>query len=412
MRPYRRTLAALACWMLLLVPGASGQEEMALRADRVIDGTGAVVTDAVVRVQDGEIVAVEEGGTEWTHDLGAVTLLPGFIDTHIHLTSHFDTAGRIATRASGETPAQEALFAAGNAWSMLQAGFTTVQSMGSPEDVDLRDWVARGVIPGPRILTSIRPISDNTGDPAAIRAAVRERADQGADFIKIFASASLRDDGYPTLSQEQLDAACGEAATLGLRAAVHAHGPVSVQRAVQAGCTVIEHGALLDRETLEIMAEAGTFFDPNIYLVSVNYLENQDRFLGTGNFTERGFQLTRESIPVKLAMFEAALDVPGLRLVFGTDAVAGAHGRQVQELIYRVQEAGQDPMDAIRTMTSVSAESLGMEDAIGTVEPGRLADLVAVAGNPLEDITALERVVFVMKDGVVYRNVTSAGASR
>lgn len=382
---------------------ARSAQDLTLRAARMIDGDGRVVEDATVRVEDGRIVGLEARDGAVVHDLGDVTLLPGFIDTHVHLASHFDAQGRLATSASGETPAQVALAVAGNAWTILRSGFTTVQSMGSPEDVDVRDGVARGLLPGPRILTSIRPITERTGDPDEIRREVESLAGAGADLIKIFASASLRDDGYPTLSAAQLEAACGEARARGLRTAVHAHGPESVRRAVEAGCDAIEHGALLDRETLELLAREGVYFDPNIHLVSVNYLENQDRFLGIGNFSERGFELTRASIPVKLRMFETALGVPGLRIAFGTDAVAGAHGRQVQELVYRVEEAGQDPREALRTLTLGAAEALGLADELGSVEVGKRADLVAVEGNPLDDIRALERVVFVMKDGEVFR---------
>src|SRR5262249_3268886 len=179
-----------------------------------------------------------------------------------------------------ETPAQAMLYAAENAVRTVAAGITTVQSLGAPEDRDLRDAIARGILPGPRVLTSLHPLTAATGGPEQMRSAVRERAAAGADVIKIFASKSIRDGGAPTLSQEQLDAACGEARAQHLRSAVHAHGVESVRRAVAAGCTSIEHGALLDAAALRLMAEHGTWFDPNVDLVFRNYFQDEPRFIG------------------------------------------------------------------------------------------------------------------------------------
>jgi imidazolonepropionase-like amidohydrolase len=302
-----------------------------------------------------------------------------------------------------ESPAETVLYGLENAYRMLMGGITTVQSLGSPEDRYLRDAIARGDLPGPRILTSLGSISGRTGSPEEMRRAVRRFREAGADVIKIFASASIREGGGPTMTQEQLEAACSEARSLGLRTAVHAHGPESAQRAVRAGCTTIEHGALLDPETLHLMAEAGTFYDPNIHLVFRDYFENKQRYLGTGNYTEEGFAQMERAVPVALEVFRMAIAEPRLKVVFGTDAVAGAHGRNFEELIYRVQQGGQDPMAAIVSATYLAAQSLGLQDMIGTVASGFEADLIAVDGNPLEDITALRRVVFVMKGGKVYK---------
>jgi imidazolonepropionase-like amidohydrolase len=246
-------------------------------------------------------------------------------------------------------------------------------------------------------------ITDRSGSPPEIRRAVQEFKRRGADVIKIFASASIRDGGAPTLSQEQLDAACGEARALGLRAVVHSHGPESTRRAVLAGCTSIEHGSLLDGPTLRLMAEHGVYYDPNIGLVLQNYLANKDRYFGIGNYTAEGFAQMERAIPLALHAFELALTTPGLKIVFGTDAVAGAHGRNFEELIYRVQQGGQDPMAAIVSATSLAAQSLGLGDRIGTIAPGMEADLIALDGDPLQDITALRRVVFVMKGGTIFR---------
>ena len=192
---------------------------------------------------------------------------------------------------------------------------------------------------------------------------------------------------------------------------VHAHGPESASRAARAGCSQIEHGALLDRATLELLAERGLYYDPHIHVIFDNYFANAERYLGIGNYTEEGFEQMRAAVPVALATFQEALTVEGLDIVFGTDAVAGAHGNNWQELVYRVEEGGQDPMAAVVSATSLAAESLGLGGSLGTVEPGYEADLIAVAGDPSADIGALGRVVFVMRAGRVYRN-DPVGAGR
>jgi imidazolonepropionase-like amidohydrolase len=339
--------------------------------------------------------------------------MPGGIDTHVHIAWHFDKNGKTHDdEDKTETPAQTALYAAENAVETVRGGITTVQSLGAPEDAALRDAIARGVLPGPRILTSLEPLFEDAGPPEKMREAVRRRAAEGADVIKLFASKSIRDGGAPTMTQEQLDAACGEARALHLRTAVHAHGSESARRAALAGCTSVEHGALLDAGTLRFLAEKGTWFDPNIDLVFRNYFENKQRFLGIGNYTEEGFEQMRRAVPQALAVFKQALRTPGLKVVFGTDAVAGSHGRNFEELIYRVEKGGQDPMDAIVSATSRAAECLGIADRTGAVAPGLEADLIAVEGDPLKDVNALRRVVWVMKGGRVVRNELRGGMER
>ncbi len=378
-----------------------------LRPDRIIDGRGEVWTGREVVVRDGRIVALAESGSTpagLVYDLAGTTLLPGLIDTHVHLGWHFDReTGRIHSGESTDGPQDQALYAAGNAWAMLRSGVTTVQSVGGPEDVPVRDAIAGGTIPGPRVLTSIRPITAGSGTPEEIRAQVDELAAAGADLIKIFASASIRDGGAPTLSQEQLDAACGQAAEHGLRTLVHAHGPESARRSALAGCSQVEHGALLDRETLELLAERGLYFDPHIHLVFQNYFDNRERYIGVGNYTEEGFRQMEEAVPTALAAFREALTVPDLHIVFGTDAVAGAHGHNWRELAHRVTDGGQDPMEALVSATSLAARSIGLEDEIGAVADGLQADLIAVRGDPVADIGALEDIALVMKGGTVYR---------
>ena len=371
-----------------------------IRAARLIDGRGNVLSGGAVAVQDGRIVSVGVTTGRVTHDLGSLTLMPGFIDTHVHIGWHFDAQGRY--HAGPEPADQAALYGAENAYVTLMAGFTTVQSVGAASDKPLRDAIARGVLPGPRILTSLGSIANAKWTPEDIRADIRKKKADGADLIKIFASASIRDGGTPTLSQEQLDAACGEARAQGLRSMVHAHSPESMLRAARARCTVVEHGGLANAEALQALADAGVYFDPNIGLVTQNYLENKPRFLGIGNYTEEGFTAMAKALGLKDAMFSAALKTKGLKMVMGTDAVAGAHGQNVREPMERVK-SGQLPMDAIVGMTSLAAESMGLEKSIGAIAVGLNADLVAVEGDPRLDITALQRVRFVMKDGRVYK---------
>lgn len=392
---------------LLLVPSLAAAQDapVTIRAGLLLDGRGGSTRGASVVVSGSTIASVGDASGAADYDLSAYTVLPGGIDTHVHLDGHFDPDGKVHdANARQESAARTTLYAMENAYLTLLGGVTTVQSLGSMVDRDVRDFIERGTLPGPRVLTSLRSISDRTGSPDRIRTAVRQLHDQGADVVKIFASLSIRDGGAATMTQEQLAAACGEAARLGLRSAVHAHGPESGQRAVRAGCTVIEHGILFDEATLDLMAEHGTYWDPHVGLVLENYLgPNRERFAGIGNYTDEGFAHMTAAIPTALRGFRWGLERPALRMVFGTDAVAGAHGRNFEELIYRVEKGGQDPMDAIVSATSLAAESLGLGDRIGTLAPGMEADLIAVDGDPLRDITALRRVVFVMKGGKVYR---------
>ena len=188
---------------------------------------------------------------------------------------------------------------------------------------------------------------------------------------------------------------------------VHAHSPESMLRAARARCTTVEHGGLANPEALRALADAGIYFDPNIGLVTQNYLENKARFLGIGNYTEEGFAYMERGLAPGNDSFKRALAAK-VKMVFGTDATAGAHGRNAEELIYRVREGGQAPMDAIVTATSRSAESMRLGDQIGTIAPGMQADIIATDGNPLVDITAVRRVVFVMKGGKVYKNEVHA----
>ena len=391
--------------LLALFAAASAQaNQMTIKAARVIDGRGHLYRNAAVVVEGGKIVHIDERPQRVDRDLGDRTLMPGGIDTHVHIGWHFGKDGR-SSEGENETPQEYVLYAEENAWRTLMGGITTVQSLGAAVDKPLREAIARGGVPGPRILTAIEPIVDPKLTPDQLRDAVRKIAADGADVVKIFASQSIRNGGAPTMSQEQMDAVCGEAKAHGLRVAVHAHGPESVKRAVLAGCTSIEHGALIGQPELDLMAAHGTYFDPNIDLVFRNYFENKQHYLGIGSYTEEGFAKMAEAVPKALNVFQLGLKTKGLKMVFGTDAVAGAHGRNFQELEYRVQKGGQAPMDAITSATSLAAESLGLGDRAGSIAPGYEADLIAVDGDPLRDITALEHVAFVMKGGVVYKSM-------
>jgi imidazolonepropionase-like amidohydrolase len=373
-----------------------------VHAATVLDGTGRTLRNATVVVQGSKITAVETGTpANATYNLGQVTILPGMIDVHAHIGWHFDREGRYAARPG--TPAQEILYAAENAYVTLLAGFTTIQSPGAANDVELREAIARGVLPGPRILTSIRQLNERSGTPDEIRQKVRQLKADGADVVKIFASASIRDGGKQTMTDEQLKAACGEARSIGIRTMVHAHSPESAKATVNAGCDQVEHGVLLDQEALTLMAAKGVFFDPNVGVVLQNYLSNKAKFLGIGNYTEEGFAYMEKGLGLNAAMIKQAVATPNLKLVLGTDAVAGAHGHNADEIVERVRLGNQKPMDAIISATSMAAKSLGLDKTIGTLAAGYEADLVAVEGDPLTDITAVTRVAFVMKGGKVYK---------
>jgi imidazolonepropionase-like amidohydrolase len=384
----------------------SAAAPLVVRAPRLIDGRGHLLRDTAVVVDGGKIVALDPHPKHVDVELRDATLMPGGVDTHVHIGWHFDADGRSHDDETdrSESPADTVLFAAENAYRTLLGGITTVQSLGAPVDKTLRDAIARGVLPGPRILTAIDPLYDEKLSADALKMQVDKAADEGADVIKVFASQSIRTGGGPTMSQEQMDAICGEAKRRGLRVAVHAHGPESVTRAVKAGCNSIEHGALIGQPELDLMAAHGTYFDPNTDLVFRNYFENKAHFLGLGSYTEEGFAAMEKAVPRVLDVFQKALRTPGLKVVFGTDAVAGSHGRNFQELEYRVQKGGQEPMAAITAATSLSAESLGLGTTVGTLAPGYQADLIAVAGDPLHDIGALEHVVFVMRAGTVFKH--------
>jgi len=401
LRPLTLALAVCAAPTVL-----SAQSRIVIRAARLIDGKGGVQQNVALVIEGSRIARITRGDDTTTgpitYDLQQLTLMPGMIDTHVHIDSHFGHDGRVPTEM--ESQLDRVVAAGQNAEVTLRAGFTTVQSVGAPPDVELRYGIGHGDFLGPRVLTSVSQLTDSKMTPTQIRAWVRTMVARGADVIKIFASKSIREGGAQTLSEAQIRAACDEARRAGKRTWVHAHSISAARAATLAGCTTIAHGSQLTDREFTLMAEHGTFFEPNIGLVSQNYLENKQRYLGTGNYTEDGFKKTEEGIALKLAMFKRAIQHKDLKIIMGTDATAGAHGQNAREIIYRVQVGGQPAMDAIVAATSLNAEALGLADRIGSVAPGMEADLIAVEGDPVADITALQRVVFVMKGGRVYRN--------
>jgi imidazolonepropionase-like amidohydrolase len=410
MRSLLRPLFLIPLLAFLLTSKCAHAQDrpIVLKASTLLDGKGQTLHNTLIVVEGGKIARI--GGAApndaSTYDLTGLTVLPGWIDAHVHPTWHFDANGRLA--GENEPKEQTVLAGAANSWKMLAAGFTTVQSLGSPLDKDLRDAIDRLGLPGPRILTSLDPIfgrGDATGTPDELRVVVQRHAKDGADLIKIFASGSIREGGKPTLSQDQLNAICGEAKKVGLRTVVHAYGP-SVRMAALAGCTEVEHGLYATDDDLRFLAQQGTYFDPQAGLVLQNYLDNKPHYLGIGNYTEAAFETMQKVLPEFQELFRRAIATPGLKVIFGTDAVAGAHGRNAEEFLYRVQTCGQSPMAALVSANSLAAEALGLQNRIGSIAPGLEADMIALDGDPINDITAVRRVVFVMKSGKVFEHLS------
>jgi imidazolonepropionase-like amidohydrolase len=385
-------------WVWLLIAATASAQTVVIHADRVLDGKGGVVRNATVTIQGSKIVKVG-GKAQADYNLKGMTLMPGWIDTHTHPNWHFDENGRYF--AGREPMEQQLRYTAENAKATLLAGFTTIQCLGSMVEGTLRDSINKGEREGPRILTSLRQINERSGDPEKIREMVRQLKIDGADVVKLFATASIRDGGKQTMTTEQINATCGEAKAQGLRAVVHAHATDGARAAILAGCTGIEHGTMLDDATLDLMREKGVYFDPN-FLVLHNYIDNKAKYLGIGNYNDEGFAYMEKALPMVADVLRRAR-AHHVMIVFGTDAVAGSHGRNFEEFIYRVKDGGDKPMDAIVSATSMAAASLRMGDTIGTIAPGFEADLVAVKGNPLTDITAVRQVAFVMKGGKVVK---------
>jgi imidazolonepropionase-like amidohydrolase len=408
------------------------QDVVVLKAARMYDGkSDGLTSPGLIVVRGGKIESV--GNTApaagQVIDLGDATLLPGFIDAHTHLTmqyvSDFDR-GRL-DRLRKSIP-EQAINAAQNAAVTLRAGFTTVRDVGSWDflDVGLRDAINHGATPGPRMLVSVRALGSRGGHcdfsggyrfglfghepdisegivsgPYSARDAVRFDVKYGADVIKTCATGgvlSLTDSvDAPQLTHEELNAIVDEAHALGRKTAAHAHGAAGAKRAIRAGIDSIEHGTFLDDEALEMMKAKGTYYVPTLMAIQ-GIREN----LSTGRFPP--------AIETKARAAMAGLDITvrkaiaqNIRIALGTDASVYPHGRNAEEFGQLVR-LGMTPVAALQTGTSVTAELLGLGGQTGSLEPGKIADIVAVPGDPLADIHRVEKVFFVMKDGKVYRN--------
>jgi len=388
--------------LLLTALLAAAQSQVVIRAGTIIDGKGGVLKNQQIVVDAGRIASVSAAKKKATIDLSRYTVMPGWIDTHVHLNWHFDQNHK--NIAGGNEPmGDQERYTAANAKVTLEGGFTTVQSVGAMVDGVIRDQVNHGMIPGPRILTSLRQIQGGRGNPPtpftidALRELVRRTKNDGGDVIKLFATSGLGAGGGETMTDEQIQAVCSEAKAVGLRSVVHAIGDAGARASVLAGCTSIEHGTFVQDATLDLMVQHGTYFDPNL-LVLHNYLEDPDSF----NFSAQVVDTLKKGLAPTEDVIRRAR-AKGVKIVFGTDAVSGAHGRNAEEFIYRVKDAGEKPMDAIISATSLAAQALGLGAEIGTIAAGFDADLVAVEGDPLKDITAVRHVVFVMKGGKVFK---------
>jgi imidazolonepropionase-like amidohydrolase len=352
-------------------------------------------------------------------DLGDVTLLPGLIDAHVHLT--YDISGDWVTRPVRETAADEALRGASNAVKTLMAGFTTVRNVGAGgfSDVSLMKAIDAGLIQGPRIIPAGHAIGitgghcDATGwapgvlelgpkDGVAdgvdqVVEAARYQIKHGAKVIKVCATAGVFSYdatlGAQQLSDAELRAVVEEANRHGLKVAAHAHGTAGIKAAIRAGVASIEHGSMLDDEAIKLMKEKGTYLVPTAYLLTQFKFEGMPAPIAAK---------AREAIPLAQESHRKAI-AAGVKIAFGTDAAVFPHGQNAGEFAVYVGY-GMKPIDAIRTATVNAADLLGVIDR-GVIARGKLADLIAVPGNPLEDVKALESVVWVMKGGVVYKDV-------
>ena len=397
-------------------------------ADRLIDGFGNLQQPGAVLVAGDRIIAVGQNVTGQAHDkrvdLGNATLLPGLIDLHTHLTDAEDAYWERVLVTT--TPSEAALYGAANALTALRSGFTTVRDMGpawSFTDVDLRNIIDEGTLPGPRMMVAGNYVSATGGAGDArqfsiyvdvpvvrnladgvdeVRKAVRTNLKQGADFIKILATGAVLSRGISPgaqqYSDEELSVAVVEAGRWDRFVAAHAHGAEGVKAAIRAGVRTVDHGSMMDEEGIRMLLDQDyTYYVPTLYVGVI--VPREGAAMG---IPAEQIQRSTEMMRYRNATFRRALEA-GLPIGFGTDAGAFPHDQNAREFNIRVQN-GEKPMDAITAATSLNARIMGWEADVGSLEPGKFADVVAVPGNPLEDITEMERVLFVMKGGEVGRN--------
>ena len=416
----------------------SPSKTIVLKAARLFDGkSNSLVSPGLVVVRDGKIVAVgansQVPADAQIIDLGDATLLPGFIDAHTHLTMMYTTDYKqAALDGLQKTIAEQALDSTVNAKITLMTGFTTVRDVGSHDflDVGLRNAIRDGLVPGPRMLVSVHAIGttgghcDETGfregafgketgpdqgvanGADQMRYAVRLAHKYGADIIKTCASGgvlSLADDvDTPQLTQAELDALIDEAHALKRKVAAHAHGAEAAKRAVRAGVDSIEHGSFLDDEALDLMKQHGTYYIPTLMALQGLSEQMQSGMYIPPTILEKA-KKAMESLHIT---FQKAL-AKGVKIGLGTDAAVYPHGRNAEEF-HQMVDLGMKPADALKAGTSVDAELLGLADRIGTLEPKKFADVVAVPGDPVQNIRQTEHVFFVMKEGVIFRNDQAA----
>ena len=430
--PHRKAfLHVLLISSVLFVQPLTAQDETVrtlITADRLIDGFGNLQQPGAVLVAGDRIVAVGQNVTGQAHekrvDLGDATLLPGLIDLHTHLTDAEDAYWERVLVTT--TPSEAALYGAANALTALRSGFTTVRDMGpawSFTDVDLRNIIDEGTLPGPRMMVAGNYVSatGGAGDarqfsiyvdvPAVrnladgvdeVRRAVRTNLKQGADFIKILATGAVLSRGISPgaqqYSDEELAVAVVEAGRWDRFVAAHAHGTEGIKAAIRAGVRTVDHGSMMDDEAIQmLLAQNYTYYVPTLYVGVI--VPREGAAMG---IPPEQVQRSTEMMRYRNATFRKALEA-GLPIGFGTDAGAFPHDQNAREFSIRVQN-GEKPMDAITAATSLNARIMGWEADVGSLETGKFADVVAVPGNPLEDITALERVLFVMKGGEIFRN--------
>lgn len=412
--------AAAAALLAFASRPAPAQEIVVVHAARMLDVVkGEIVSPGVVAIQGDKILSVGRPDPQGARvlDLGDVTLLPGLTDVHTHLT--MDLEGDWVNRPVHETAADEALRGAAHAKTTLLAGFTTVRNVGAYgfADIALMHAIDAGYIDGPRIIGAAYAIGitgghcDATGwAPGVLErgphegvadgsdqvvAAARYMIKHGAKVIKVCATAGVLSFdatvGAQQLSDEELRAVVEEATRHGLKVAAHAHGTQGIKAAVRAGVASIEHGSMLDDEAIALMKQKGTYLVPTAYLLTQFHFDRMPPAIAAK---------ARQIVPLAQESHRKAIRA-GVKIAFGTDASVYPHGENAREFAVYVGY-GMRPIDAIRTATVNAADLLGVSDR-GVIAPGKLADLIAVPGNPLDDVKVLEQVSWVMKGGVIYK---------